>query len=59
MKVLDKTEIIEVNGGSFAEFVGGYVVSKIVDHYIGDDIEKAIDGMFGPAEDLSGMMIAA
>lgn len=59
MEILESNELSNVSGGFATDLVVGYAIGKIVDHFYGEAIEAALDGMFGPAEDLSGMMIAA
>ncbi|MDY6927708.1 MAG: hypothetical protein SWN10_11475 [Pseudomonadota bacterium] len=59
MEELNSTECVNVSGGLVGGIVLGIIVGKVVDYYIGEELEKAVEGMLGPTEDYEGMMTAA
>ena len=51
MKELNSTECANVSGGLVGGIILGIIVGEIVEYYIGDELEKAVDVMLGPTDD--------
>jgi len=59
MEELNSTDYVNVSGGLVGGIVLGIIVGKVVDYYIGEELDKAVEGMLGPTDDYEGMMTAA
>ena len=59
MKELNSTECANVSGGLVGGIILGIIVGEIVEYYIGDELDKAVEGMLGPTDDYEGRMTAA